>query len=112
MKRKTLEDASEVTDEPIVRSFQQKMEKYAMSVKRMTVRMTLKSCPECKQVISYQASACPDCGYALKRENILRSKNVRKMIIGFFIVFGILLLMYWLGRAILDYLVSSTPCCS
>ncbi len=47
MKRKTLEDASEVTDEPIVRSFQQKMEKYAMSVERMTVRMTLKSCPEC-----------------------------------------------------------------
>lgn len=43
---------------------------------------------------------------------MLRSKNARKMIMVFFIVFGIVLLMGWLGRAILDFWLRSLPCCS
>lgn len=76
------------------------------------MRMNPKKCPACNQLSSSQAPACLSCGYAFKRENILRGENVWKMIAGIVIIFGGLFLLYWLGHAVLESLVNAIPCCS
>ena len=65
--------------------------------------MALMSCPECRQSVSDQASACPHCGYIISRSNDpvvrdMRQWRLIRFLVGFLFLAIIIILLFVLSN--------------